>query len=51
MEFLRRQANTKIEIGLKGQVSTSGDLEYEDLEVGLHHWFGIMDQSDSPFKL
>jgi len=32
-------------------MNKSCDLEYEDLEVGLHHLFGIMDQAGSPFKL
>ena len=36
---------------MKNQASTSGDLEYEDLEVGLHHSFGIMDQSARGFKV
>jgi len=38
-------------IELKSQTNNSCDLEYEDLKGGLHHSFGIMDQSGSPFKL
>jgi hypothetical protein len=36
---------------MKNQASTSEDLEYEDLEVGLHHSFGIMGQSAQGFKV
>jgi hypothetical protein len=35
---------------MKNQATKSGDLEYEDLEVGLYHSFGIMDQLAQGFK-
>jgi hypothetical protein len=35
---------------MKNQATTSGDLEYEDLEVGLYHSFGIMDQLAQGFE-